>query len=138
MTNSNTPKKIECLRCEIVKPVIEFNKDASRPSGIFPYCKSCSREIGKINYRKYKDSDTYKKIRRRNQKKYYENNKDKVKAHAIASRYKDRIKKSECENCGDTDQLHMHHPDHSKPLEVITLCVSCHEVAHHGRLRSYA
>ncbi len=32
-----------CPRCGVTKPVSEFPRDASRPSGRFPYCKTCNR-----------------------------------------------------------------------------------------------
>ena len=33
-----------------------------------------------------------------------------------------------CEKCGlETEKLEAHHPDYSKPLEVVWLCKSCHE-----------
>lgn len=35
-----------------------------------------------------------------------------------------------CEICGATEGLEKHHPDYSKPLEVITLCRSCHMKLH--------
>lgn len=36
-----------------------------------------------------------------------------------------------CEKCGTTEvKLERHHPDYSKPLEVVTLCRLCHEKLH--------
>jgi hypothetical protein len=36
-----------------------------------------------------------------------------------------------CQHCGKTDgRLDAHHPDYSKPLEVIFLCRSCHTILH--------
>ena len=40
------------------------------------------------------------------------------------------LKPKECERCG-AKQPFAHHPDHSKPLEVIWLCGSCHNEEHH-------
>jgi hypothetical protein len=37
--------------------------------------------------------------------------------------------KSYCEVCGGTNDLQKHHPDYSRPLEVVTLCIKCHDVA---------
>jgi hypothetical protein len=42
------------------------------------------------------------------------------------------LMKGKCEHCGSAKRLNMHHPDYSKPLEVITLCVPCHEKVHHA------
>jgi len=35
-----------------------------------------------------------------------------------------------CEKCGSDQNLERHHPDYSKPLEVQTLCRSCHILIH--------
>ena len=37
---------------------------------------------------------------------------------------------TECEHCGAEGQLHRHHPDLDKPLEIIVLCVPCHVLEH--------
>jgi hypothetical protein len=37
-----------------------------------------------------------------------------------------------CERCGTACKPHGHHPDYSKPLEVIWLCYPCH-LAEHGK-----
>lgn len=34
--------------------------------------------------------------------------------------------KNKCELCGSTEWLERHHPDYNKPMEVQTLCRSCH------------
>lgn len=31
-----------------------------------------------------------------------------------------------CKHCGSSTELIRHHPDYDKPLEIITLCKSCH------------
>jgi hypothetical protein len=36
----------------------------------------------------------------------------------------------QCQICGAIENLEKHHPDYSKPLEVITLCRSCHRRVH--------
>lgn len=35
-----------------------------------------------------------------------------------------------CSSCGSPEQLHGHHPDYNKPLEVIWLCAECHYKRH--------
>ena len=37
---------------------------------------------------------------------------------------------SHCENCGSTENLDRHHPNYDEPLEIVTLCRSCHETLH--------
>lgn len=40
-----------------------------------------------------------------------------------------------CEICGSTENVHGHHPDYSKPLEVCWLCASCHQRLHAKKRR---
>ena len=42
----------------------------------------------------------------------------------------DDERQNECEVCGTTENLHMHHPDYSKPAWVITLCPEHHAEIH--------
>jgi hypothetical protein len=35
-----------------------------------------------------------------------------------------------CVQCGSDENLEHHHPNYSKPIEVITLCRKCHGLAH--------
>ena len=41
------------------------------------------------------------------------------------------IKPDACSRCGKTGRIHGHHPDYSKPLEVMWLCHGCHIAEHH-------
>lgn len=34
-----------------------------------------------------------------------------------------------CERCGATERLSRHHPDYSKPEEIVVLCSTCHPKA---------
>jgi hypothetical protein len=49
------------------------------------------------------------------------------KAQYLAQQY---IKVDKCEVCGSTVNLHRHHPDYMKPLEVQILCAHCHIIKH--------
>ena len=44
-----------CGKCSTSKPFVEFNTDARRPDGLFPYCKACRRELRRTRYREDKD-----------------------------------------------------------------------------------
>lgn len=52
-----------CTKCCERHPVAFFNKDRSRPDGLYPQCKNCSRSACKRVYRKYEDR--HKAIKRR-------------------------------------------------------------------------
>ena len=60
-------------------------------------------------------------------KKWKAKNLEKVKANIQA---RNIPLANHCENCGATEKLVKHHPDYSKPLEVVTLCRICHKKAH--------
>jgi hypothetical protein len=69
--------------------------------------------------------DSYIKSIMKNQK----NNLDKLRAKIYAQRFVPL--KEHCDICGESDgRLERHHPDYSKPLEVLTLCKICHEALH--------
>lgn len=40
------------------------------------------------------------------------------------------VRPSSCAHCGSTGPIQGHHPDYSKPLEVIWLCQPCHALEH--------
>lgn len=61
------------------------------------------------------------------QKEYRERNKIKIRAHNLASSIP---LGHQCSLCGSTENLERHHPDYSKPLEIVTLCESCHRRIH--------
>lgn len=42
------------------------------------------------------------------------------------------IERQPCFSCG-SERSQMHHPDYSKPLEVVWLCRECHLDLHHDR-----
>jgi len=39
-----------CTKCNIEKPLVEFNKQTASPDGYKNYCKDCFREINKVLY----------------------------------------------------------------------------------------
>ncbi|RUU22662.1 hypothetical protein EN883_18610 [Mesorhizobium sp. M7A.F.Ca.AU.002.06.1.1] len=49
---------------------------------------------------------------------------------AVSNAVRDgRLFKQPCEFCGD-DEVHAHHRDYTKPLEVVWLCPKCHHRLH--------
>lgn len=57
------------------------------------------------------------------QKRTWEEQAPKRKARAVAQL---KGKASACAKCGSTRNLEAHHPDHSKPSRIVTLCAKCH------------
>jgi len=81
--------------------------------------------------------------KRKQNKNYYSKNKNKIKRKMGVWRINNPIKvnaqliaykkvntKDKCEICGNKNRLYRHHPDYNKPLEVITLCSTCHYKQH--------
>lgn len=54
----------------------------------------------------------------------------------VYARYKRAIRRGElrrpgtCSKCGASGKIHGHHPDYSRPLDVVWLCVNCHWAEH--------
>jgi hypothetical protein len=61
-------------------------------------------------------------------KEYYRKNK--VKRYAKMKAWYHVPIGSKCEKCGSVRNLERHHADYGKPLEVQTLCRSCHGQLH--------
>ena len=63
-------------------------------------------------------------------KKYRRNNPEKEKAQRLANKYIKIPKNQLCEICKKKLTKDKHHPNYSKPLEVIFLCRKCHKELH--------
>lgn len=77
---------------------------------------------------------------RKSQKKWITNNPEKRAAHIIlgnAVRNGKLTKPKECSVCGEfkpSRQIHAHHHDYTKPIDVTWLCSYCHKQEHKGDL----
>ena len=115
-----------CPKCNTEKSLDDFIRDYKLKSGVGGYCRPCARLIDA----KRRLTEKYivnNKIFKENHKRNYP---QKVKARKISARNRKKLIKESCENCGAKDKLQMHHPDYSKPLDVITLCIYCHAKVH--------
>ena len=121
-----------CKSCGRTKPLDSFPIDRRYTLGRLPQCKACRYEYRRaVVYPKLKTTEPYIARHRVSVKKYAKDNPEKVRAHRLAK----KIPLSpECESCGGGGLLHRHHPDYSEPLKIVTLCVTCHEAAHHGAM----
>jgi len=67
-------------------------------------------------------------MHREARRRYYRANKKK---HVAGLQARRKIPlDSKCSQCGATEKLQRHHPDYAKPLEVVTLCMTCHKKLH--------
>lgn len=124
------PPTRKCCTCQVVKPLDEFFRDIGQYLGRDYRCKSCAAKLRPAQYLRMKNSEAYKRKQRKKSKKYNKKYPDRERAHRLAKYHKAEIRKSACEECGSVENLHMHHPDYSKPLYVITLCQPCHVNLH--------
>lgn len=70
--------------------------------------------------------------RRLNTRRWRRKNPEKAIAHQLLNRAvaEGRITREPCQECGSTTQVHGHHNDYGKPLEVEWLCRRCHTNRH--------
>lgn len=143
--------KKTCTKCKNELDLESFFNDKTRKSGKHPWCKKCiylaERESKKIWEKNNKErckrvrkkwrennKERHLELQRNGQKRWEEKYPEKRRAYSLTQKYREKIKKDHCEDCGSDEYLHMHHEDYKKPLEVITLCRNCHVKVH----RSYA
>ena len=146
-----------CFKCGLVKDLVDFYKHKKMADGYLNKCKECAKKDSLENrknnteyYRAYdivrgrhpsRSRDRYNKskkgrrIKARAQKKWELMYPERVKAYSKINRAikSGGIKpKSVCEVCFSQTKLQGHHPDYSKPLNVIWVCTPCHAKIHHG------
>lgn len=101
-----------------------FFRDAAQPRGFSYYCKVCRRNNERGN-----PKFLAKWIKRRT-----------VAPHKISARQAARtavtsgklVRPKYCTSCLNECTPQGHHPDYSKPLEVMWLCRSCHAQQHNN------
>ena len=115
-----------CPNCKQVKPLSEFYKDIYRPDGLQSWCNTCQKT--------YRQSQKGKKVHQRGNRKYYLRYPEKIKAHTVTNQAigfgqlpppRDKI----CSICRHQAE-HYHHPDYSKPFDIVALCRKCHRKIH--------
>jgi len=132
-----------CRRCETEKDISDFYIHTQMADGHLNICKPCVKNRVR-NHRKdndsvreydrwrYQNHPKRKEAAAVNTKKYRKENPDKYKAHnALNNAIRDKkIQKQPCKICGDKN-VHAHHEDYSKPLDVVWLCALHHHRHHH-------
>ena len=129
------PTEKRCRTCREVKPASEFwvNRSGSIVR-LQSDCKECSmRRIREVQYPKMRHTAKFRAQDNARTHRYRSAHPEIVYAHSKAARHKKVLKKDKCEHCGSKGKLHMHHPDYSQPLLVVTLCNPCHEAIHHQK-----
>lgn len=154
-TNSFRAMK-RCTQCLMIKELAEFYSDPRRSDGKRSACKRCTlndcREYGKKNCQKRTkrnrawrnanagwDAARKREWRKNNpgahipyMKRYREQNPQKIKAREAVRQAIRRgdLSRGICRDCGTAKNVHAHHADYSRPLDVIWLCAVCHGELH--------
>ena len=130
-----------CIQCKTSKPVDEYYAHPQMKNGHLGVCKECHKKRMKIRSRTNPHVQQYDCARAKNPERkkkaaartklWRSENPEAYKAHtkvgnAIRS---GAIEKLPCEFCGELN-VHAHHKDYSRPLDVIWLCPKCHHRLH--------
>lgn len=149
-----------CFKCKKSKSLVEFYKHPRMADGHLNKCKDCTKasarhhraiNLEKIqaydrmrgqdpkrksdNRRRYFERISTKSGRKREwarTKEWKERNHVKRAVHIVtgnAIKY-GRLVKGPCAKCGIRKDIHAHHEDYTKPMEVTWLCRGCHGKRH--------
>ena len=130
----------QCRECEQVLPFSEFYAHSRMADGRLNYCKLCvksrisrkrweniekererDRERHRASSKRQKRLRDFSRLSRLDQTK---NKAWQITSNAI--RDGKLIRPNECSQCDAACKPEAHHPDYSRPLDVIWLCRSCH------------
>lgn len=132
-----------CFKCGVIKPLDDFYKHPRMGDGHLNKCKECTkRDMHESRHEKHRDRVlAYEKDRSsrpervalhaRSQIAYRADHPDRVSANGKLRRavQSGRVQKLPCLICGD-DKSVGHHPDYSRPLDVVWLCQAHHMQTH--------
>lgn len=126
-----------CKDCH--KEMVKKNRD-EKSDYYREYDKKRFSEDPRVRERhiRYKKTDAGKAALIRGRKKWINKNPEARAAHLIlgnAVRSGRLDKPSDCSSCGCTPRrrdLHAHHEDYAKPIDVIWLCSKCHSKRHNN------
>lgn len=147
-------KKKHCIKCDKTKKASDFYQSPRSKDGFRTYCKSCCRENNK-NYFKNLSPEKKKvmvekaienrKTATREQNLLWRKNwkikerklyPEKYYARKALQRavYNNKVTRGKCLVCGTDENIHGHHDDYSKPLDVTWLCYYHHRQLHEGNI----
>jgi formylmethanofuran dehydrogenase subunit E len=151
-----------CFKCGETKPLDQFYRHNQMADGHLSKCKDCTkadviahreRNLEKVKAydrqrsnlphrvaarRAYQKTDRFRDATRKAKAVWENTNPHKrLAVNSVNNAIRTgKIKKPDaCSRCGETAcRIEGHHPDYSKPLDVIWLCETCHKLEH-KRLR---
>jgi hypothetical protein len=116
----------KCSSCKQEKDSSFFHRDIRKKSNCSSYCKQCK----KIKDATYERNFVYSQMLKNRKDDWRKKYPERKNAQAKVSRAikKGTLIKQLCFMCGDKAEAH--HPDYSRPLDVVWLCPSHHRQAH--------
>jgi len=135
MTTPQSPTKT-CLKCDTEKPLEDFNRNRTTGDGWQTYCRTCDNKYAtrhRLQIRQDPERATEMRVRYRTYyraagARYPEKQKARHRLNYAIERGK-ILKPKECSCCDritPSRNLHGHHADYDKPLQVEWLCAGCH------------
>jgi ribosomal protein S27AE len=127
-----------CFKCQRELPLSDFYKHKQMADGHLNKCRECTKADSTAN--RWKNIDRIRKYDRDRgarqppeyQKEYRAKFPVKHKARTmVGNAIRDKKLFTEpCAKCGSTKNIHAHHDDYAKPLNVRWLCSACHSQWH--------
>lgn len=125
-----------CITCKAAKPLADFYAHPAMKDGVLSRCKECHKAAVRLHRRqsdRVREYDRKRGARRSlaDTQAYRRLYPEAYRAHtAVNNAIRDgRLEKEPCLFCGDVE-VHGHHRDYSKPLDVVWLCPRCHHRLH--------
>lgn len=137
-----------CNTCELFKDESKFHKRKESNDGLSAKCKTCQKVYDKLRatapHRKlareiYAQTEQGRLAGNKSKAAYAKRNPEKIKAHSKVLYHirAGNLVPQPCEQCGTENNIHAHHDDYSKPLNVRWLCV-VHHKQYHAKLNREA
>jgi hypothetical protein len=137
-----------CNKCGSSKELSEFYRDPGNSDGRMARCKDCHclaatlRQIKNADQIREYDRIRSKDPKRKEMTRKYKRNANLRNPQRSSAQQKvsyavrtGRMIRMPCETCGTTEQVHAHHDDYSRPLDVRWLC-RIHHTQHHAAVRN--
>lgn len=116
-----------CSRCKVKGvPLIKHFKTKTTQ---YHWCRPCENAKAKKYQMTPAGREATRRINARQYKKHGHKWRARAKYHYALSTGKLK-RPTKCEKCGASGRIEGHHDDYDKPLEVHSLCTSCHAALH--------
>lgn len=134
-----------CKGCEVEKSLSEYYKHTGSKDGLRGKCISCFKKQNAAWNKKNNWTVKTREWEKENREKYLARHRKQAKKHVekypleVSVRWKTawaihsgKLVRKPCQECG-TENSHAHHPDYSKPFDVLWLCAKHHYDIHHKK-----